>query len=211
MSKKNISGEIIYKFCLKRWDYYRNKDGAYLPSIHDKQVFDDASKEFNLPASACEYWFNKTDKPLAEKKVKEAIANGEIEKLCDEVVAGNGENPWGRQNILKNFYKMISVLKQDGIKNVYITVDKDEKTYCTSDNHLIESGFLGEIVFSQYENGDIRMLDDANNGFIFEISSLQSIIKEITDTDNAMVIAKKMFKLLMKNGNIVTVYFDFKN
>lgn len=211
MANQKFSGEKVHKFCVDRWDFYKNRDGAYLPSKHDKQVFEDASKEFNLSASACEYWFNKVDKPLAEKRVKEAIDNGAFKKLCEEVVIGNGENPWGLQNILKGFYKIVSEMKTKGIKNAYITVAKNEKEYCESGRYLTEVGFSDVISIIQHENGDIGIVDDGNSGYVFELTNIKSVMREITDTDNVMVIPKKMFRLLMKNGNIVTMYFDFKN
>ena len=55
MSNQKFSGERVHKFCVDRWEYYKNRDGAYLPSIHDKQVFEDVSKAFKIPMSACEY------------------------------------------------------------------------------------------------------------------------------------------------------------
>lgn len=209
-NNQKFSGERVHKFCVDRWEFYKKKDGAYLPSKHDKQVFDDASKEFNIPASACEYWFNKVDKPLAEKRVKEAIANGEFKKLCEEVIVGNGENPWGLQNILKGFYEIVSEMNIKGIKNAYITVSKNEKEYCESGHYLTEVGFSDVISIIQHENGDIGIVDDGNSGYVFELTNIKSIMRGITDTDNVMVIPKKMFRLLMKNGNIVTMYFDFK-
>lgn len=210
MANQRFSAEKVHRFCVNRWDYYKNKDGAYLPSKHDKQVFEDASKEFNMPASACEYWFNKADKPLAEKRVKEAITNGEFKKLCEEVIVGNGESPWGLQNILKGFYEIVSEMNVKGIKNAYITVSKNENEYCESGHYLTEVGFSDVISIIQHENGDIGIVDDGNSGYVFELTNIKSIMREITDTDNVMVIPKKMFRLLMKNGNIVTMYFDFK-
>lgn len=210
-NNQKFSAEKIHKFCVNRWEYYKNKDGAYLPSKHDKQVFEDASKEFNLSTSACEYWFNKVDKPLAEKKVKEAIANGEFKKLCEEVIVGNGESPWGLQNILKGFYEIVSEMDIKGIKNAYITVAKNEKECCTSGHYLTEVGFSNVISIIQHENGDIGIVDDGNSGYVFELTNIKSIVQGITDSDNGMVIPKKMFRVLMKNGNIVTMYFDFKN
>lgn len=210
MANQRFSAEKVHRFCVNRWDYYKNKDGAYLPSKHDKQVFEDASKEFNMPASACEYWFNKADKPLAEKRVKEAIANGEFKKLCEEVIVGNGESPWGLQNILKGFYEIVSEMNVKGIKNAYITVSKNENEYCESGHYLTEVGFSDVISIIQHENGDIGIVDDGNSGYVFELTNIKSIMRGITDTDNVMVIPKKMFRLLMKNGNIVSMYFDFK-
>lgn len=209
-NNQKFSAERVHKYCVDRWDFYKKTDGAYLPSKHDKQVFDDASKEFNLPASACEYWFNKVDKPLAEKRVKKAIANGEFEKLCDEIIVGNGESPWGLQNILKGFYNIVSEMNAKGIKNAYITVAKNETECCTSGHYLTEVGFNGCIDIIQHENGDIGIVDDGNSGYVFEICNIKSIMREIMDSDNGMVIPKKMFRVLMKNGNIVTMYFDFK-
>ncbi|MCI5586425.1 MAG: hypothetical protein MR384_00830 [Lachnospiraceae bacterium] len=208
--QSKFSGEKIHKFCVDRWEFYKERDGAYLPSKHDKQVFEDASKEFNMPVSACEYWFNKVDKPLAEKKVSEAIANGEFKKLCEEVMIGNGESPWGLQDILGKFYSIISEMKERGIENAYITVSKNEKEYCESGHYLTEVGFSDVITIIQHENGDIGIVDDGNSGYVFELNNIKSIMREITDTDNVMVIPKKMFRLLMRNGNIVTMYFDFK-
>lgn len=210
-NNQKFSGERVHKFCVDRWEFYKKKDGTYLPSKHDKQVFDDASKEFNIPASACEYWFNKVDKPLTEKRVKEAIANGEFKKLCEEVIVGNGESPWGLQNILKGFYEIVSEMNIKEIKNAYITVSKNEKEYCESGHYLTEVGFSDVISIIQHENGDIGIVDDGNSGYVFELTNIKSIMRGITDTDNVMVIPKKMFRLLMKNGNIVTMYFDFKN
>ena len=163
-----------------------------------------------MPVSACEYWFNKVDKPLAEKKVSEAIANGEFKKLCEEVMIGNGESPWGLQDILGKFYSIISEMKERGIENAYITVSKNEEEYCESGHYLTEVGFSDVITIIQHENGDIGIVDDGNSGYVFELNNIKSIMREITDTDNVMVIPKKMFRLLMRNGNIVTVYFDFK-
>lgn len=210
MGNQKFSAERVHKFCVNRWDYYKSKDGAYLPSKHDKQVFEDASKEFNLSPSACEYWFNKVDKPLAEKRVKEAIANGEFKKLCDEVIIGNGESPWGLQNILKGFYMIISEMNTKGIKNAYITVARSENECCTSGHYLTEVGFSDVISIIQHENGDIGIVDNGNSGYVFELTNIKSIMQGITDSDNGMVIPKKMFRVLMKNGNIVTMYFDYK-
>lgn len=210
MANQKFSGERLHKFCVSRCEYYKNKDGAYLPSKHDKQVFEDASKEFNMPVSACEYWFNKVDKPLAEQKVKEAIANGEFKKLCEEVIVGSGESPWGLQNTLKGFYEIVSEMNINGIKNAYITVSKNEKGYCESGRYLTEIGFSDVISIIQHENGDIGIVDDGNSGYVFELTNIKSIMRGITDTDNVMVIPKKMFRLLMRNGNIVSMYFDFK-
>lgn len=210
MSNQKFSGERVHKFCVDRWEYYKNRDGAYLPSIHDKQVFEDVSKAFKIPMSACEYWFNKVDKPLAEKRVKEDIANGEFEKLCEELIVGNSESPWGLQNILKGFYEIVSEMNIKGIKNAYITVSKNEKEYCESGHYLTEIGFSDVISIIQHENGDIGIVDDGNSGYVFELTNIKSIMRGIADTDNVMVIPKKMFKLLMKNGNIVSMYFDFK-
>lgn len=209
MIDKNVA-EKIHQFCIDRWDFYEKRDGAYLPSKHDKLVFQDASKAYNIPESECEYWFNEIDKPLADKKVKDAIAKGEFKKLCEEAFCGNGENPWGLEKILKRFYSIISEIKKNEIKNSYITVAKSENKYCTSGHYLTEVGFSDCIDIIQHENGDIGIVDDGNSGYIFEIDNIKSVIKGISDTDNPMVIPKKMFRLLMKNGNIVTMYFDFK-
>lgn len=73
MKEDMLSAGQIYMYCKKRWEYYEKKDGAYLPSKHDKRVFEDASKEFGLPESQCEACFDMIDKPLAEHMVKEAI------------------------------------------------------------------------------------------------------------------------------------------
>lgn len=208
--QNNFSAKKIHGFCVDKWEFYKERDGAYLPSKHDKKVFEDASKEFNMPVSACEYWFNKIDKPLAEKKVSEAVANGEFKKLCEEVMIGNGENPWGLQDIFRKFYSNISVMKERGIKNAYITVFKNEKEYCESGHYLTEVGFSDVITIIYHENGDVGIVDDGNSGYVFELNNIKSIMREITDTDNIMVIPKKMFRLLMRNGNIVTMYFDFK-
>lgn len=56
----------------------RKKDGAYLPSKHDKRVFEDASKEFGLPESQCEACFDMIDKPLAEHMVKRSYPKWKI-------------------------------------------------------------------------------------------------------------------------------------
>jgi len=209
--ENKINAERVYKYCKNRWDFYKKRDGAYLPSKHDKQVFEDASKEFGISESECECCFDQIDKPIAEKMVKDAIENGEVEKLCDEVVAGNGENPWGRQEILKQFYAIASEINAKGIKGAYITVAKSNEKYCTSGKYLVEVGFSSVITITLYENGDVGLADDGNSGYVFEAGNIKSVICEIADSDNGLVIAKRMFRLLMKNGNIVTMYFDFKD
>ena len=210
MAKRKFDAKKIYQFCKDRWDYYEQQDGAYLPSKHDKQVLEDASKAFNIPVSACEYWFKKVDKPLAEKKVQQGIARGEYRKLCEEVLVGNGESPWGIQKILEDFYRIIFEISTKGISRAYITVAKNAKEYCSSGHYLAEVGFTDVINVIQHENGDIGIVDDGNSGYVFELNKIKSVMCEIVDTDNVMVIPKKMFRLLMRNGNIVTMYFDFK-
>lgn len=207
--QKKFSGEKIHKFCIDRWEFYKKQDGAYLPSKHDKQVFEDASKEFGISARSCEYWFNKIDKPLAEKMVKESIKNGSFKQLCNDVLMGNGENPWGLAGIIDRFYAIFSEINTKGLTRAYITVAKNEKEYCSSDHYLTEVGFSININITQYENGDIKLVDDGDSGYIFEIKNIKSVICGIVDSDNELVIAKKMFKILMKNGNIVTMYFDY--
>lgn len=208
--QSKFSGEKIHKFCVDRWEFYKERDGAYLPSKHDKQVFEDASKEFNLPVSACEYWFNKVDKPIADKMVNESRKNGKFKELCETVLAGNGESPWGIEKILEDFYSIISQIKARDVERAYITVAKNEKMYCSSGHYLTELGFSDNVSIMQYENGDIGFADDGNSGYIFEIGNIKSVMCGVVDSDNELVIAKKMFRLLMKNGNIVTVYFDLK-
>lgn len=207
--QKKFSGEKVHKFCIDRWEFYKKQDGAYLPSKHDKQVFEDASKEFGISARSCEYWFNKIDKPLAEKMVKESIKNGSFKQLCNDVLVGNGENPWGLAGIIERFYAIFSEIHTKGLIRAYITVAKNEKEYCSSGHYLAEVGFSGNINITQYENGDIKIVDDGNSGYIFEIKNIKSVICGIADSDNELVIAKNMFKVLLKNGNIVTMYFDF--
>ena len=211
MANNRFSAERVHRFCVNRWEFYKKQDGAYLPSKHDRQVFEDASKEFNLSASACEYWFNKVEKPLAEKKVREGIANGDFKKMCEEIMVGNGESPWGIEKILKDLYSIFTTINTFGLSRAYITVSKNDKEYCTSGHYLVEIGFSNDISISQRENGDIVLADDGNSGYVFEIGNIKSIICGICDSDNELVIAKNMFKLLMKNGNIVTMYFDFKD
>lgn len=210
MAKGKFDAKKIYQFCKDRWDYYEQQDGAYLPSKHDKQVLEDTSKEFNIPVSACEYWFKKVDKPLAEKKVQQGIARGEYRKLCEEVLVGNGESPWGIQKILEDFYRIISELNAKGVNRAYITVAKNDKECCTSGHYLTEVGFSDVIKIVQHENGDIGIVDDGNSGYVFEVNKIKSVMRRISDSDNDLVIARKMFRLLMRNGNIVTMYFDFK-
>ena len=45
---------------------------------------------------------------------------------------------------------------------------------------------------------------------VMYLRRIKSVMCRISDSDNDLVIARKMFRLLMRNGNIVTMYFDFK-
>lgn len=208
--QNKFSGEKIHKFCIDRWEFYKKQDGAYLPSKHDKQVFEDASNEFGVSAKCCEYWFNKIEKPLAEKMVKESIYNGNFMKLCEDVLVGNGESPWGLAAIIQQFYLIIFEIMTKGIKQARITVSKNANECCSSGHYLTEMGFSNSINIKQYENGNIGLADDDNNEYVFEVNNIKSVMCKIVDSDNMSVVLKKMFKLLMKNGNIVTMYFDFK-
>lgn len=210
-NKKVIEyGTKIYLFCKERWNFYEKQDGAYLPSRHDKKVFKDASKEFGISEKECERWFDFIDKLIAEKLVQEAIKDGKFVELCDEVLGGNGENPWGFQKILKQIHAIFSEIGTKGLKRAYITVAKSDKRYCSSGHYLTEFDFSDVINVMLYENGDVGLADDGNCGYVFEIGNIKSVIHGITESDNELVIAKKMFRLLMNNGNIVTMYFDFK-
>lgn len=203
-------GEKIYRFCKERWKVYEKQDGAYLPSKHDKKVFEDASKEFGISEKECEYWFDCVDKPIAEQLVQDAIKEGKYFELCEFALNGNGENPWGFRKILKQFYSIFSEIEKKGLQRAYLTVAKSKEKYCSSGHYLVEVGFSDVINVTRYQNGDIGLADNGNSGYVFEISNIKSVMQGITSSDNELVIAKKMFKILMNNGNIVTMYFDFR-
>lgn len=208
---KNFSAENLHKYCISRWEYYKEKDGAYLPSKHDAAVFSDASEYFKLSESACEYWFNKVDKVEADKKVKGIKSQADFKALCDEIVKGNGENPWGTEETLKKFDAIVSEIKKCGISGAYVNVSMNENEYNSSGQYLFETGLYGCISITNYPNGNVGFIDDGNNAYTMERNKIASVMCGISETDDPLVKCKYMFRVLMKNGNIVSMYFDYSS
>ena len=209
MKEDMLRAGQIYMYCKKRWGYYKKRDGAYLPSKHDKKVFEDASKEFDLPASQCEECFDMIDKPLAEHMVKEAIRNGKTLELCDEVLGDNGENPWGLKRILENFYFIISEINMDNLNQIYITVHKENVPNPPKEDLLLSLDLQKNISITETDNGDIVISDD-NNTFTFDVANIVSVMRGFPVPNGERAFINHAFQVLLSNGNIVSTYMIFE-
>jgi hypothetical protein len=209
MKEDMLSAGQIYMYCKKRWEYYEKKDGAYLPSKHDKRVFEDASKEFGLPESQCEACFDMIDKPLAEHMVKEAIRNGKSLELSDEVLGSNGENPWGLKRILENFYFIISEINVDNLNQIYITVHKENVHNPPKEDLLLSLDLQKNISIIKRDNGDI-VISDSNNNFTFDVANIVSVMRGFPAPNGERAFISHAFQVLLSNGSIVSVYIIFE-
>lgn len=97
---KEVKKEI-HDFCEKRWEFYKEKDGAYFPSKHDTKVFDDVSEHYGLPCQLIEEIFNEVSKEKAEAMVK-GMNKKQMAQMFDQIVKGNAETPWGQAELKKN-------------------------------------------------------------------------------------------------------------
>lgn len=206
--RENMLAEQIYMYCKNRWNYYENRDGVYLPSKHDKKVFEDASMKFGLTEIQCEEYFDMIDKPLAEQKVKDAVQSGKVLELCDEVISGNGENPWGIKRILGNFYSIISEINVDDLKYMYITVHKRNESNPSKEDCLLSLSLNKKISITKRDNGDI-VISDSENSFAFDVENLISVTKGLPTPKGKRAFANRSFLVLLSNGNIVSVFMTF--
>lgn len=202
---KEIKNEDIYMFVRNRWDFYKERDGVYLPSKHDKQVYKDASKEFGIPDEECECRFNAVNKGIAEEKVKKAIASGKIEALFDEILVANGESPWGLKKIYQKFYSDMSELEKQNITKVYINIYEEEASEATQKDNVLSMYLYGDIHITKTESGDMKISGDEGE-FVFKVNKLKSVIKGLDDKEE--IFKSNYMRFLMKNGNVITMKFQ---
>lgn len=207
--RRYVKGRTGLYVLQKTLGVLRKKDGVYLPSKHDKKVFEDASKEFGLSVSQCEECFDMIDKPSAEHMVNEAIQKGKALELCDEVLGGNGENPWGLKRILENFYFIISEINMDNLKQIYITVYKENVPDPPEEDLLLSLELQKNISIIKRNNGDI-VISDANNNFTFDVKNIVSAMRGFPAPNGERAFINHAFQVLLLNGNIVSAYIIFE-
>lgn len=94
------SKEELHKFCVNRWDYYKDADGGYYPSRHDEKVITEAAEQFAISYEDAEKLFNEIDKEKADNLVK-PMSKSEILKLFESILKNNAETPWGQAELNK--------------------------------------------------------------------------------------------------------------
>lgn len=106
---------------------------------------------------------------------------------------------------------IIGEIKNCGISGAYVNVSLNENEHNRSGQYLFETGLQDCITIINYPNGNVGFVDDANNAYTFERDKIASVMCGISDTDNPLVKYKYMFRVLMKNGNIVSMYFNYSS
>lgn len=92
----NSADGNVHDFCDSRWEFHINRDGAYLPSKHDKLVLQEAASEFNMTPEEVEKAFQRVAKVKADAEVK-GMSKLEMVEMFRSIVEGNAETPWGQE------------------------------------------------------------------------------------------------------------------
>lgn len=191
----DINKWLIYEYCENLYDKYSKDDGGYYPSKHDKKVFEEASKHFDISLDKVKKIYNDMSKISANKWIKKKgkISKDDSLKYLSDIVKNNRDLP---------FYKLEGPPKEN-IENGTKIINEE---YLKISEHIGKLGWsipfiMGLNELEKLKNSE-KVEDSIDEFFIgfYNDRNLKLMVKHINKS-NINCTLKTLFNQCIENYN----------